>query len=71
MRQARPVTADMAVQALEMLNIPTVTTATIRKWAQRGKVKKYGLDQYGLQKYELRDIIIAANEAKAREAQPA
>jgi len=43
----------MAVEILEMLNLPAVTASTIRTWADRGKVRKYGLDTYGLQKYEL------------------
>lgn len=54
---SRPVTASMAVQCVELLQLPSVNPATIRKWAERGKVRKYGLDQYGLQKYELGDII--------------
>ena len=40
-----------------MLNLDGPSASTIRKWAERGKVKKYGLDQYGHQKYELTDII--------------
>lgn len=47
----------MAVQCVELLQLPAVNQATIRKWAERGRVKRYGLDQYGLQKYELGDII--------------
>lgn len=56
------VTAAMAIDALTMLNYPPVTPSTIRKWAERGKVKKYGRDQFGHQKYELRDIIVAAHQ---------
>ena len=54
---SRPVTASMAVQCIDLLQLPAVKPATIRKWAERGQVKKYGRDQFGLQKYELRDII--------------
>lgn len=62
----RPVTAAMAVQCIEMMNLPPVTTATIRKWAERGKVRKYGLDQYGLMKYDLTDIVrLAAGKESA------
>lgn len=68
---SRPVTAKMAVEILEMLNLPAVTASTIRTWADRGKVRKYGLDTYGLQKYELCDIMLAANESQPRQAQPA
>lgn len=54
---SRPVTAKMAVQCLELLNLETVATATIRSWAERGKVRKLGRDQYGAMRYELHDII--------------
>lgn len=54
---SRPVTASMAVQCMKMLDLPVVSQSTIRTWAERGKVRRYGLDQYGLQKYELADII--------------
>lgn len=54
---SRPVTAAMAVQCIELLQLPSLNPATIRKWAERGKVRRYGRDQYGLQKYELQDII--------------
>lgn len=54
---SRPVTAAMAVQCIEMLQLPPVKPGTIRQWANRGTVRKYGLDQYGSQKYELHDII--------------
>lgn len=47
----------MAVQCVELLQLPSVNATTIRKWAERGHVKRYGLDQHGLQKYELGDII--------------
>lgn len=57
----RPVTAAMAVQCIQMMHLPPVTASTIRTWADRGKdgqkVRKYGLDQYGLQKYDLGDIV--------------
>lgn len=64
---SRPVTASMAIQCLEMLQLPAASQATIRKWAERGKVRRYGLDQYGLQKYELTDIIrmVQAKEPSA------
>lgn len=55
----RPVTAVMAAQVCEMLNLKNPSPSTIRTWAERGKVKKYGRDQYGHQKYELTDIIKA------------
>ena len=54
---SRPVTATMAMQCIELLQLPPTNQAAIRKWAERGKVRRYGLDQYGLQKYELNDII--------------
>lgn len=54
---SRPVTAAMAVQCIDLLQLPAVNTATIRKWAERGHVAKYGVGQDGLQKYELHDII--------------
>jgi phage terminase Nu1 subunit (DNA packaging protein) len=57
----------MAVQIVDMLNLPSVNQSTIRTWAERGKVAKYGRDQYGLQKYELRDIVRMAS-AKAASA---
>ena len=47
----------MAVQCIELLQLPPTTPSTIRTWAERGKVKRFGRDQYGLQKYELNDII--------------
>jgi hypothetical protein len=58
----------MAVQIVDMLNLPSVKATTIRKWAERGKVAKYGCDQYGLQKYELRDIVRMASEKAASAA---
>lgn len=54
---SRPVTAAMAVQCIDLLQLPATTASTIRTWADRGKVTKYGRDQFGLQKYELSDII--------------
>ena len=54
---SRPVTATMAIQCIELLQLPPTTASTIRTWAERGKVRRYGRDQYGLQKYELNDII--------------
>lgn len=53
----RPVTAAMAVECIDLLQLPSVNPATIRQWAKRDKVRTYGLDQHGLQKYELSDII--------------
>lgn len=47
----------MAVQCIELLNLPPVTPSTIRSWAERGHIRKYGRDQYGLQKYDLDDIV--------------
>lgn len=61
----RPVTAAMAVQCVDLLQLPAVKKETIRKWAQRGQVKCYGLDQSGLQKYELHDIIRMASTGRA------
>ena len=54
----------MAIQVCEMLNLDGPSASTIRTWAERGKVKKYGLDQYGHQKYELTDIIKLIQAAK-------
>lgn len=54
---SRPVTAAMAVQCVELLQLPPLKKETLRKWAERGHVRKLGLDQYGLQKYDLDDII--------------
>lgn len=53
----------MAVKCVDLLNLPEITQARIRKWAERGHVRTYGLDQYGMQKYELTDIIrmVSAN----------
>ena len=64
----RPVTAVMAADVCEMLNLPAVSPSTIRTWAERGKVKKYGRDQFGHQKYELTDIIaqLAPEQAQKR-----
>lgn len=63
----RPVTAAMAVQCIALLQLPDVNPSTIRTWAERGRVRRYGLDQYGLQKYELADIIamVSANQTDA------
>lgn len=47
----------MAVDCLRLLNLPEVKPGTIRQWANRGKVKKLGCDQYGSQRYELHDIV--------------
>lgn len=64
-RETRPVTARDAVAMIAMMNLPPVTQAAIRKWAERGKVRKYGLDQSRRQKYELHDIVRMAGEAQA------
>lgn len=54
---SRPVTAAMAVQCIDLLQLPGTSVAMIRKWAERGHVKKYGVDQTNCQRYELHDII--------------
>lgn len=58
---ARHVTATMANQCLQLLNLPTANPATIRKWAERGKIRRYGRDQFGLMQYDLDDIVRVAS----------
>lgn len=57
MTAVRRVTAPMAVTFLNILEMPPITAATIYNWADRGKVRKYGRDAYGLQQYDLDDIM--------------
>lgn len=54
---SRPITAKDAHDALELMQLPHVEVATIRQWANRGQVRKYGLDEQGRQKYEFSDIL--------------
>lgn len=57
---SRRVTASMAVQCIDLLNLPPITQSTLRTWAERGKVRRYGRDQYGLMQYDLDDIVRTA-----------
>lgn len=71
---ARRATATMAVQCLELLALPGVfipTATTIRSWALRGKVRKYGCDQFGARLYDLDDIVNVAAHREATEPTPA
>lgn len=65
-QRKRPVTATQAVEILDALDLPTVPKNTIRKWAEREKVRKYGLNEFGHQKYELADIIAHAMREQAK-----
>lgn len=62
----RPVTAADAVLVIDLLRwgrpntLNPVTVSTIRTWAGRGKVRKYGPGWDGRQKYELTDIVRCA-----------
>lgn len=67
-RLNRYATAAMAVDIVKMLGLAPTTASTIRTWADRGAVRKGGLDQYGLMRYNLDDIVKVANE---RQREPA
>jgi hypothetical protein len=63
---ARPVTATMAVQLVDILrckpgnSLRPINASLIRKWAERQTVRRYGLNQDGHQLYDLHDIMKTA-----------
>ncbi len=63
---SRPVTAEQAVQFIDMLQMPPVTQQRIRQWAHRGKVTKLGAGRDGKMRYELHDIIALAEAHRDR-----
>lgn len=59
----RPVTASNAIELLSFMAYPQPSTtreksmALIRKWAERGDIKKLGADQFGNQTYDFVGIL--------------
>lgn len=67
----KPVTAETAVILIDMVRsrrpdaIQPVNGPLIRKWAERGKVRKCGLNREGRQTYDLDQIKDAASAVSA------